>query len=1057
MYEAHEILFRSFRLDVENEQLWQGQQPVALRPKTFAVLRHLVQRAGRLVTKEELLNAVWPGTTVSDVVPIVCVRELRKALGDAAKAPRFIETLARRGYRFIAPLTTAPLVVSSQHSVVSSPHLPTQSSVLSPQHSVLVGREAELAKLHQLLGRALNGERQIVFISGEAGIGKTALLDTFLHQLSEIWIGRGQCIEQHGDGEAYLPLLDVTGRICREPRGQGLIEILRQYAPAWLIQFPSLLSATDMEALQRKTMGATHERMLREMAEAMEVATATHPFVLVLEDLHWCDASTLDFLAFLACRRDPACLLVIGTYRPAELPVSGHSLSTLTHELSLHRQCEEIVLPLLTQAEVAAYLDLRFPPELRAGLPLATLASCLYQRTDGNPLFLINVADYLIARGSEKGEGSFLPSVEDMLEVVPQNLQQMIEKQIERLTPEDQQMLEVASAAGVEFSAAAVAAGVESDVVEVEERCRALARRGRFLWERGIEEWSDGTVATSYSFIHSLYQHVLYQRVTGARSARLHLRIGIRIEEGCGEQTRENAAVLARHFALGRDYRRAVQYLHQAAENAVWRCAFQEANAHFAKGVELLHHWPDSPDRTRQEQLLHLAVIGPLMALKGEASSEVEHSYTQIIKLHQQLGANEMPFLVLLGLWMVRLVRGELAAAQELAEQMMTQAESEKDPLVQLWAHLTGGICAFYRGDFTAAHTHFMQEAILYETQQHPQYLLDPKMVGLSFDSLTSWVLGHADLALQQSQAAVTWAQGLSHPYNEVAALVLAAWLHVSRREGDTAEEQVDVLLPGAQAHGFVQYVAIGTLFRGCALVEQRQSDEGVPLMFQGINAMHAAKARFGMSAWQGLLAAALGNLERIGEALEAMAEAETAMHNSGERFFAAELYRIKGEILLAQESTEQGARSREPKAKIEKGERAKGRKGEEINVAPSPDLPVALSSPEECFLKAIDLARQQQAKLLELRAVMSLVRLRQQQAAEQGAAESTEHGAGSREHGARSREQGAENREQEAGNALADAHRMLSEVYGWFTEGFETVDLQEAKGLLGELGGDRL
>ena len=239
--------------------------------------------------------------------------------------------------------------------------------------------------------------------------------------------------------------------------------------------------------------------------------------------------------------------------------------------------------------------------------------------------------------------------MEQMLEVVPESLQQMIEKQLERLSAAEQQILEVASVVGVEFSAAAVAAGVESDVVEIEDRCRELAHHGQFLRPCGVEEWPDETVATRYSFIHSLYQQVISQRVTEAQKARLHLRIGTRLETGYREQTKENATALARHFTLGRDYRRAVQYSQQAAENAVWRCAFHEAHAHFAKGIELLHHWPDTPERTQQEILLHVTVLGPFIAVKGEASVEVEHVYERIIKLHQQLETANSPLLCFWG------------------------------------------------------------------------------------------------------------------------------------------------------------------------------------------------------------------------------------------------------------------------------------------------------------------------------------------------------------------------------------------------------------------------
>jgi tetratricopeptide (TPR) repeat protein len=538
--------------------------------------------------------------------------------------------------------------------------------------------------------------------------------------------------------------------------------------------------------------------------------------------------------------------------------------------------------------------------------------------------------------------------------------------------------------------------------------------------------------------------------VTEAQKVRLHVRIGTRLEAGYRACAKDNATALAMHFTLGRDYVRAVRYAQQAAENAVWRCAFQEANAHFTKGIELLHHWPDSPERTQQEILLHLTVLGPLIAVKGEASSDVELVYARILQLHQRLGSTELPFVVLLGLWMVRLVRGELTAAEELAKQIVNQSEKGGGAVVRLWAHLATGVCAFYRGDFRAAHGHFSEATTLYDTQQHPQYLLDPKMLALSFDALSLWMLGHLKQALHRSQEAVTWGQGLSHPYNSVATLLFAAWLDVNLRDGEAAGERIDLLLPVAHAHGFIQYIALAKLLRGGALREQ-QPDAGLCLMHEGFADLQAAKVRLGVSSWQGLFAAALGNLQRIEEALAVITKAESAMHDNGERFFAAELCRIRGELLLRQtRGQESGARGQNRGIVV----------SNQYSVVSSLPLPTqssvlspqSLASPnselqipnpasdaEACFLKATDIARQQQAKSLELRAVMSLVRFRQQQViallpcAVNGATRNTQH---------------------DTHTLLAEAHDMLSELCKWFADECETADLLEAKELLAELGG---
>jgi predicted ATPase len=262
----------------------------------------------------------------------------------------------------------------------------------------VVGRAAERAHLDRVLAQARQGERQLVFVTGEAGMGKTTLVDTWLARLGSeaaLWSVRGQCIEHYGAGEAYLPVLEALGRLCRQPGQKRLLGLLRQYAPTWLVQLPWLLRPAARTALQREVLGSTRERMLREMAEALEALTAETPLVLVLEDLHWSDAATLDLLAVLARRRESARLLLIGTYRPVEVLVRGHPLCSLTQELQLQGHCTALPLAGLSEAEMATYVAERFPG---CGLPSA-LARVLHQRTEGNPLFLVNVLDALVRQG----------------------------------------------------------------------------------------------------------------------------------------------------------------------------------------------------------------------------------------------------------------------------------------------------------------------------------------------------------------------------------------------------------------------------------------------------------------------------------------------------------------------------------------------------------------------------------------------------------------------------------------------------------------------------------
>ena len=279
-----------------------------------------------MVGKQELLKQLWAGTYVTKAVLKVAVRAIREALEDDAAAPQYIETVGREGYRFIQPIpATPPPVASSRFQVSSSQLHPTPSP--QPLALTIVGRDAELEQLRKWFRHALGGKRQVIFVTGEPGIGKTTVVDLFQEQLrmneQGVRIGRGQCVEQYGQGEAFLPVLEALSRLGREPGGKQLVEVLRRYAPTWLVQLPALLDEAEVQTLRLQVAGMTRERMLRELAEALEVLTTERPLVLTFEDLHWSDASTLELLAYLAQRRDRARLLLIGTYPRGVLPLHG--------------------------------------------------------------------------------------------------------------------------------------------------------------------------------------------------------------------------------------------------------------------------------------------------------------------------------------------------------------------------------------------------------------------------------------------------------------------------------------------------------------------------------------------------------------------------------------------------------------------------------------------------------------------------------------------------------------------------------------------------------------
>jgi DNA-binding winged helix-turn-helix (wHTH) protein len=303
-------LFPPYRLDVINQRLWRNDESIPLMPKPFAVLQYLVERTGHLVTQDELLAAIWPDTHVQADVLRRYILEVRRALGDHAETPRFIETLPKRGYRFIVPATES---------------VAADTEVSNGSEATLVGRESAVAELENHFQTAVHGQRQLIFVSGEAGIGKTSLLQAFARKIGSnpgVHVAVGQCAEGFGGKEPYYPILEAVGRLIRGPARTLVANALAQAAPTWMVQFPALMRTGDQGDLQRNILGATRERMVREFCEALEMMAQEVVLVLIFEDLHWIDNPSLDVLSTIARRSERARLVLVGTLRPVDLLIS---------------------------------------------------------------------------------------------------------------------------------------------------------------------------------------------------------------------------------------------------------------------------------------------------------------------------------------------------------------------------------------------------------------------------------------------------------------------------------------------------------------------------------------------------------------------------------------------------------------------------------------------------------------------------------------------------------------------------------------------------------------
>jgi DNA-binding winged helix-turn-helix (wHTH) protein/tetratricopeptide (TPR) repeat protein len=972
------IHFAPFSLDLVNECLWRGSETIKLRPKAFAVLEHLVSKPGELVTKEDLIGAVWQDTFVGDAVLKVAIRQIREALSDDPKSPRFIETAHRRGYRFIGEIGAVTAVVPEE-SPARGRSAPTPSDLESLPRG-FVGREDALSRMHAWFDQARDGECQIVFVTGEAGIGKTTLLETFGRRIASdrsVRICSGQCLEQYGMGEAYLPVLDAISQCCR--KDPQVVDVLRAHAPMWLMQMPSLVTPSDRESFGREALGASRERMLREMGEALDALTAEAPLVLVLEDLHWSDFSTLDLISYVARRRRAAHLMVVGTYRPAELIASRHPLRHVKQELVARQQCEELPLEYLTEDAVAEHLAVRFPGNR---FP-SELVALIHERTEGNPLFMVNTIDHLIAEGliESHEDGWRLTAPIDAVKVgVPDSIRQLIETQIDRLDPLDGRILEAASVAGAEFPLPAVSAALDDEAGDIEARCEELSRRHQFIKECGAQLLPDGQAVGRFGFVHAVYRHVLYERMSASRRMQLHRRIGLRGEESYGDRTSEIAAELAMHFEQAADYQRATRYLQQAAVNAMHRSAYREAIALSRRGLELVATLPDTDERARQELRLQLTLGVPLIATEGYAAPDVGSVYRKARELCDRLETAREVSQVLWGLWTFHTLKAELSTALEIAREFQRLAERVDHPELAMRGHWALEITFTHRGDFGTALQHYEKALALYDPEEHGDPIvdaLDPGVAMRCFAAWSAWCAGQPDRGLTLIQEAVALARELAEPHGLAHALGSAAIVHQLRRERRLAEQHADAALALSDEHGLVLYHALARIVRGWAQIGRGDDEGAAEEIREGLAAWRTTGAQLMCPHFLALLTEglppALGD-----QALRLLDEALTLVESTGERSYEAELYRLKGERLLAR----------------------------------APDG-VSLEAAEVCFEQALAIARRQQAPSFELRAAISLARLY-------------------RDHG-----------------KPAQARELIAPIYQRFDQGFDTLDLREARSLL--------
>jgi DNA-binding winged helix-turn-helix (wHTH) protein len=585
--------FATFRLDAENQCLWCGSQRIVLQPKPFAVLRYLVENPGRLITHDELLDALWPETFVQPQVLRTYMLELRKTLGDDAGKPQFIETMPKRGYRFMAEVREATVTGQTARPRSVVPGKPVAG---------IVGRQQELDRLRAELHQAAAGQRRVVVVSGEAGIGKTALMDAFAGAAcadGPAISARGQCVPGVGGTEQYYPVMEVLGHLCASPEGSAACRTLERVAPAWL----AMLGRESVAGEGRAGVPAG-ERMPGSLCAALEEISTARPLILVFEDLQWADSATLNLVAALARRRAAARLLVVGTLRPRGA-AAGHSLKEFAHDLLQQRLCTEIVLKPLEKAATMKLLA----RELGVETAPERLGDFIHRHAEGNPMFAIVLLRHLLAQRFVVPHGTdgaidwrMAANFEEMEAGVPEELAQMVELEIEQLTSEEQSLLEAGSLMNVAFPAWAVAAALCKDSLETEVACDELAQRLYFVQRAGQDELPNGASSAFYAFTHGMYREVLYQRQSAARRAQRHIRVAERLGELFAGREAQVSREMAMHFEAAGSWQRGVTARREAARYALDRQAHAEAAELLEQALGRAEHLSDSEtDEIRAE------------------------------------------------------------------------------------------------------------------------------------------------------------------------------------------------------------------------------------------------------------------------------------------------------------------------------------------------------------------------------------------------------------------------------------------------------------------------
>lgn len=869
--------FGRFRVDEAEARLEVDGRPVDLAPRAFQVLCELVRRAGQLVPKDELVDAVWGHRHVNEAALKNIVSQLRQALGDDARESRLIQTVARRGYRFIAPLDGERPTRSESRA------LPWAPPAIEPGASLLVGRDTALAQLRAALAASRQGRRQLVFVLGEAGLGKSALIERLVAEAGTR-VAFGQCIEHYGSREAYMPVLEALNTLCRSESGTAVVETIRRVAPSWLMQLPWFAAeAEDPRGRQQAASATTQDRMLRELGELVDRLCAEGPVLMVLEDLHWSDHATVQLLGYLARRRGPAALMVLATFRPAELILEEHPLAGLRQELRMRRLCQEVDLESLSEASIDDYLTARF-----GGPVPEAFVRALHVHTSGHPMFVVNVVDELIDSGHlQRGEHGWLfPDAQSLS--IPRSIVGVIERQLARLTPQQQRALSAASVAGVEFVHLPLAEVLQWPAAEVQAQLDQAAAALPWLRCVGATAMDGGRIDARYAFAHATYRHVLYDGLPAPQRLLWHRQWAAALASMRGSAAGEFASELALHFERGGEPAAAAAQLAVAAARALARGAGREAlqAARHALALGL-----GSIDPALELELRVLEAVA-LTRLHVPCEPDVAAAFERALALGES-DSTAWPQ-ALHGAWWVQFLRGELPAARALASNMLALAERRADAALRLTGLNAMGLTLMMMGELATARAQLEAALKAHEALagnlSATRFVQDPGAETSLALALVAWLTGEPRRARQLSAHAAEIAVANRHPVSEVAALYVAAMLHALAGEFDTVYALTERLYGVIRDQEVSASHSGFAWLHGRALVAQGRIDEGLTEMRGTLCTVEALGMGFALSDFHFHYAEACRAAGQVAQARTSVEAGLAIAQGSGERMMLSPL-----------------------------------------------------------------------------------------------------------------------------------------------------------------------